>query len=470
MLNYLPKFFTKRAIGLYFIVLTTISIVFNRSNMAVLWVIFGTVEVVAFFYFANLLTKKWAKLKHKTFSKRIFSTALAIRLVWVVLSYFFYIYMTGQPFEFSTGDAFGYDHAAREIASYFQRGDFSIISMNAEALGISDLGYMNYLGVVYLFTGNSIIIARILKAIWGAWTVVLIYRIAGRNFGESTGRMAGVIAMLFPNLIYYCGLHLKEVEMLFLITAFIERADHLLRSRNFNFINIFVTLLLGLLLFTFRTVLGAAALFALFTALLFSSTRILKMGNRLVITIWLVVAVGYFLGGNIAVEVESLWSERHQNQEESMEWRTRREGGNVFAKYGSATLFAPTIFVIPVSSMVNVVGQENQQLIHGGNYIKNVLAFFVYFILVWIIRNKKWRDFLLIEVFLLAYLAIIALSAFAHSERFHQPAIPFYIMFISYGVSQMTNKGKKYFNGYMVVLFFILIAWNYIKLAGRGMV
>lgn len=465
MLNYLPKFFSNKAIALYFIALIMISLLFFNYSMSLLWIVLGIVEVVGFFFFSNLLTKRWQKLKEKTFTKRLFTTSVIIRVIWVVFSYFLYLSMTGQPFEFGAADALAYHAIAEDLAN---RG-YSHMQSVFWGVGIGDMGYGTYLGTLYMFTGKSIFIARLMKALWGAWTVILIYKITKRNFGESTGRIAGIIAMLFPNLIYYCGLHLKEIEMVFLVTLFIERTDYLLKSKQFNFINVILPLLLAGILFTFRTVLGATALFALFSALLFTSSKVSNVGNRLLLFVWAFIAVLYFMGGRINKEVDKVWQERTTNQEASMISRANKEGGNLFAKYGTASLFAPAIFTIPVASMVDVEGQENQQLIHGGNFIKNVLAFFIYFFLFWMIRQRKWRDFVLLEVFFVGYLGVVALSAFAHSERFHQPILPLFVVFVAYAISNTTNKTKKYFNWYMIGLFVVLLVWNYIKLKGRGL-
>lgn len=119
--------------------------------------------------------------------------------------------------------------------------------------------------------------------------------------------------------------------------------------------------------------------------------------------------------------------------------------------------------------MVNTPGQENQQLIHGGNFDKNILAFFVMFAMLIIIKTGKWRDYVLIGSFTISYLIVIALSSFAHSERFHQPAMPFLMIFAAYGISQVTNATKKYYMWYIAVLFLAIIAWSWFKLAGRGL-
>ena len=294
---------------------------------------------------------------------------------------------------------------------------------------------------------------------------------ASRNFGEEVGRIAAIFAMLMPNLIYYCGLHLKETEMVFLTVAFVERADYAMRSSKFTFSNLILPTILAVSLFFFRTVLGATALFAFITALGLSSMKTMKKtGKRIFMTVWVLLTIAYFLGGRIATEVEEVWAERHDNQEVSMEWRAQREGGNVFAKYASKSIFAPMIIVLPFPTMISVPNQENQQLIHGGNYVKNIMAFFAVFVMIMMLANRTWRDNLLIVSFMLGYLLVVSMSAFAHSERFHLPALPFLLILAAVGVTIQTNKTKKIFNWYVLLVFVAIVGWSWFKLAGRGMV
>lgn len=441
--------------------------------LPIVWWVFGIVEVISFFYFSNLLTRKWVDYSPKLFTKKLFSTALTIRVVWIVFSYFFYLYMTGNSFEFSSGDALFYNDIGRFGASLISQGNFNFypeFDKYAGGLGLSDTGYPVYLSFIYFLTGNSIFIVRILKAVWGAWTCLLIFKIASRNFGESVGRIAAIFCMLMPNLIYYTGLHLKEVEMVFLLVAFIERADFLIRNKNYNVINIAVPLVLAGILFTFRTVLGAAALFALATTITFSSNRLIGKAKKMMITVWVLLAIAYFVGGRVATEVEEVWQARTANQDTSLQWRASRQGGNSFSTYASKSVFAPLIFVIPFPTIINTPGQENSQLINGGNYVKNILAFFVMFALLLIIKEKKWRDYLLVGSFTIGYLIVIAMSAFAQSERFHQPALPFLLVFAAYGISRVSNNTKKYFTWYILFIFVAIVAWSWFKLAGRGMV
>jgi hypothetical protein len=57
------------------------------------------------------------------------------------------------------------------------------------------------------------------------------------------------------------------------------------------------------------------------------------------------------------------------------------------------------------------------------------------------------------------------------SERFHQPAMPFEFMFAAYGLSiAVTNKKyKRWFTYWCALMFIAALAWNWFKMAGRGL-
>ena len=118
--------------------------------------------------------------------------------------------------------------------------------------------------------------------------------LAKRTFDNpAIAKIAGVLCMLMPNLIYYCGLHLKEIEMTFLIILFLERTDYVIRLQKYNLINILLPILTAGLLFFFRTVIGVTAIFSFFTALVFSSSRILGWGKRILLIVWSIATLSY---------------------------------------------------------------------------------------------------------------------------------------------------------------------------------
>ena len=73
----------------YVIALAIVSLLFFNQMLPFIWMVFGLVEGWAFFYFSNDLTKRWQFLSPKRFIKKLFWVSLAIRLVYMVFSYFF---------------------------------------------------------------------------------------------------------------------------------------------------------------------------------------------------------------------------------------------------------------------------------------------------------------------------------------------------------------------------------------------
>lgn len=472
MLNYFPKIFANKAIGFYFLLLLVVSVLFFQYALPLWLMLFGIVEVLMFFLGTNYYTKAWASISSKTFVNRLFAVSFVIRVCYVIFSYFFYLEMTGTPFEFGAGDVGFYNEMGKYGHSMIDNGDFDFLDKFQAYSGLfySDAGYPIYLSFVYWLSGDSLIFTRLLHALWLSLTAVLIYKLAARNFGENVGRMAGIFCMLMPNLIFYCGLHLKEPVMVFLTVLFVERADYLVRGDRVRIWPLILVLLSGIATFFFRTVLGAVLFASLGFALVFSSSRIVGFGKKILVSILVLCVLGIGIGGQIADEVSAIWETGSSVQESNMQWRSEREGGNVFARYAGAAIFAPMIFTLPFPTVVNTEGQENQQMINGGNYVKNIMSFFTIFALFSLLFSGEWRKHILPLAFMCSYLLVLALSNFAQSERFHLPALPFVMMFAAYGVSLMQNRHKQWFTIWCIFIFVIGIAWSWFKLAGRGMI
>ena len=425
--------------------------------------IIGIVWVLLFFLLSTQFSKKWLGFEEKKYVRKLFLTALVLRLIWVVFSYFFYTIKTGIPFEFGSSDALAYHDAAvwyREIG-WSATIDFLF------AQSYSDAGYPIYLTALYSIIGPNIFVTRVVKAFLSAWTCVLIYKLAKRNLGEEAGRMAGIFCALSPNLVIYCGMHLKETEMIFLAIASLERADSLLRQRKINIWNIVLTVLLIVSLFFFRTVLGASVVFAFFTALVFSSTSVMTKWNRTILVLWAVIAIAVMAGGTIANEVEGYWNSRGTNQ--SLKRQQQVNKGVKWAKYATGTVMAPMMFVMPFPTMVDVDEQYNQQLVNSGNYVRNFMGIFVImavFNALFIKRN--WRDFSLIGSFVVAYLGIICSSGFANSERFLLPGLPILLMMAAYGITIVDARTYKYVRMWYILLPIMVVGWAIFKLGSRG--
>ena len=84
--------------------------------------------------------------------------------------------------------------------------------------------------------------------------------------------------------------------------------------------------------------------------------------------------------------------------------------------------------------------------------------------------KKKWRDFALIGSFTVFYLLVVALSAFANSERFLLPALPGLLIMAAYGISELNSKNYKWIKVWYVVVVLMQVGWAFFKLGSRGIV
>ncbi len=468
MTNFFPKYFADRAIAIYVVLLILVSVAFGYP-IAWYWWLFGLVEVGSFFYFSNAISKVWQRYEGKNLEHRLFLASAVIRIIYVLFSYLFYDMMTGAPFEFSPGDSLWYHDMGCLGADIVWGADVKW-SVFFEGVSLTDLGYPVWLTIVYSLTGKSVILSRCVKALISAGTAVLMYRIARRNFGESVGRMTAVFFMLMPNFIFYCGINLKETEMLFLSVLFIEKADHLMHSTKASFTDIFLMILAAAASYFFRGVLAVLLFLSFGCAIVLGNARIKKGGKWVIEGLFILLFMGVLVWNRgAAILGVGDYSSIQAEQEANIQWRATREGGNALATNASSAVYAPLIFTIPFPTMVDVGFQEDQIMIHGGNFVKNITSFLTILALILLFKSGKWRDHMLPLSFMLGYLLILIFSNYAHSERFHIPSLPFELMFAAYGVSQFKGKHKNWFAIWLAIIFIADVGWSWFKLRGRGM-
>ena len=466
MIPFFPKQISSRAIVVYLIALMAVSVVFFDYAMSFGRIILGIAFVMGFFLLTAHLSRTWSDIPEQSYVGYMFGLALALRLLWVIASYYYYIEVTGIPFEVNSADSLAYHLDASWLSTApWSEALHYLFKPNA---GVSDSGYPLYLTLIYKIFGPSVIIARLIKALLSTWTCVLLYCLASRTVGGQVGRMAGIMCALMPNLIIYCGYHLKETEMLFLVVAFLERTDYLMRMRQYTIWNIAIPLLLAGSLFFFRTVLGAAAIFAYATSVLLANTPSMKKGwKRAAIISWSTLAVAVAAGSALMTEVEGYWEQRDSNVVQKRMAQTI--SGNQWAKYATGTVMAPMVMALPFATMVDVDNQVEQQTKSGGNYVRNFMAFFVILAIYEAFRQKKLRGFVLIGAFTVSYLGIISLSGFSNSERFLLPGLPGLICMWAYGVSELKESSFRFLTPWCFIVFLMDFGWAFFKLGSRGL-
>lgn len=463
---FFPSEISTRGTSVFIASLLIVSLLFWGYSMPLMYAGMGILWVTAFFFLTARWSKEWQTIPKRQFVSYLFIAALFLRLVWVIVSYYYYIAVTGVPFEFDAADSMGYHNEAEWLAGagwdvareyYF----------GPQASQVSDVGYPLFLTVLYKLFGPNVFLVRCIKALLSSFTCYLLYLLASRTFGEESGRIAGIMCVLMPNLIIYCGYHLKETEMIFLEVAFLERTDYLFRNRKMDVWIILLTTLLICSLFFFRTLLGAAAVFAFASGIVLSSAPTMKRGWRRAMLIgWGVICLSAVAGGTAMTELEGMWEQKDEHTQMRRAEQVSR--GNQWAMYATGAVMAPMVVVLPFSTMVDT-GQIHQLTRCGGNFIRNFMGFFALVAVVEAIRRKKWRDFALIGSFVVAYLGVVSLSGFSSSERFLLPGLPGLILLWTYGVSSLRKISFRLLNPWCFVVVLMEVAWAYFKIGSRGL-
>ena len=449
----LHRHFQWVGVGLYLAALLTVSVGFRSYAMKPLWMAWGIGTVLFFFGLSYWCFRQWRDDDPKKFLRKVFWWALGIRAVYIGAIIFYYYFETGVSFEYNAADSWAYHRTACALSDLAREGRIREVfyNLNTGTLGFSDQGYLLYLTTLYTCFGKNILGPRLLKALMSAFTCVAVYKIASRNLGDKTARLAAVMAVFLPQFIHYNGTYLKETEMVFLATLALERFDGLIHTKRHVFWNILLVVLLTALTFGFRTVVGMA-LIASYLVYLFCCDKTL-LGNRAKI----VAASATALLALILMASPIGW-------EMTMMLKINVSTAPVQALYS-----APGFLTLPLTNLVEVAN-PTQKMMNGDFFVKNYLAFFALLAIVIAFRERQWRSLSLVGTYTLLYALMIAFSFAFKMERYHLPAMPGLLIMAAFAMNRFRKRDFKWYYAYCALLLVAIVAWNYLKLVSRGLV
>ena len=436
-------------------------------------------SVLLFFYGISSFARSWTRYRERSFLKNVFWTGFIVRFIWVCYEYFIFnpeFYGTPVGSMADTGWYMTFGHNIAEwVRNGFQESFSGMLKRNYTAL--DDTAYPIWLAIINLvtFDVSDIFIPYVLKCLMGAYCAISMYRVAKHHFGVSAARMTALFCMLNPNMIYWCGTMMKEPEMVFLCCLFIEKTDVTLSTSNkLGFRELIPGVLIGMALMFFRAALGLVAFLAIFAHIVFVSRKVMSNGKKVLAGVLVAAALFVGLGDQFIEQTkEHIKDVEGGGQKRNMEWRAEREGGNSFARYAGATVFAPLIFTIPFPTFNQAEADQVVQILTaGGSYIRNVLSYFIILVLILVFISGEWRKHVFILAFTVGYLVVLVFSGYAQSGRFHMPVWPMIMLLAAYGI-QVLKDNKRIKWQYNIVLMLevvVCLAWNWFKLKGRGMI
>ena len=473
----IPKWLVWKPIIFFFVAFVACRVAFGYP-MPAEFVVVACFSVLLFFYGNYEFARLSQRNNENTFLRKMFWAGLIIRLMWGFYLYFFFnpeFYGNTYGDDADTGWYMDFGHG---IADWIRNGmpiSFDQLRISY-ASAIDDIGYPIILALEYILTFDvsDVLVPFAAKSFMGAYCAICIYRLSKRHFSEGVARLAVIFVTFNPNMIYWCGSMMKEPEMIFFCCLFLEKTDFTLStSSKLGFRQLLPGVLIGLFFFFIRTALGLVAFLAIFGHIVFVSHRVMSTGKKVLAGLMVAIALLIGVGERLQVQSQELFSTvQSGSQKVNMEWRAERKGGNSFAKYAGAAVFAPLIFTIPFPTFnMAVEDQITQMLLCGGSYIHNLLSFLVIVVMLLMLASGEWRKHVFILAYTIGYLVILVFSGYAQSGRFHMPIWPV-ILFAAGGI-QIAKSNKRLQRGVNIVLLlevFVSLAWNWFKLAGRGMI
>ena len=463
------RYYLQRAILVYFLSLLLCSIVFYQHVMTWYAFVAGITSIILFYLLSVNWEKTWKNKDDKAFERSVFLSALLLRLCWVFLYYEFTTIFWGTPWEQPEGtkmDSVSYFNESLWAMELLDDGLFGVY-LDWISTRLSDAGYPLLLMVFNKISGSSILFTRIPNALCDAWTAVLVYRLAKRNFDKNTAQLASIYTVLMPVLIFFSGVTMKESIMLMLTMWGLNLGDIIIRSRKLNVRTILSFALVAGSLFFFREVLLWVMMLAFFGSFALSSPRVKQASQRTIILVLAVTAVLLVAGGTILQQYEGIESQLAMTEDNFV----NRSRDNTLVKNLSKGMLFPFLFALPFPTMTDVPGQYVQAIQNSGFFLKNIFSFFCVFGIILLFTRSEWRNSSFLLEFLIGYLIVLGFSSFTHSGRFHHPVICVELIFAAYGLYAIkTIRQAKMFNLFFFLEIVIVIGWNWFKLAGRGLI
>ena len=475
----IPNWLIGSSIAFFFVAMFACWGVFGYVPAFDLWMV-AAISVVLFFYGGSVMSKNWSHAGEKRFAQNVFVAGLIVRFLFVL--YMYYIF---NPEHYGTtygdgADVTWYMPFGEAIAQWIRNGfDGTFEQLRLKwGSAIDDVGYPIWLGIEYWLTGSvsDVLIPFVVKSIIGAYCAICIYHIAKRHFGEGTARLAAIFVCVNPNMIYWCGSMFKEAEMVFLVCVAVDLIDKALTSgKKLTFKSLLPGIIVAFYLFFFRSALGLIMFLAIFAHIIMASERVMSMGKKVLAGVLVAVTLFVGVGDRLRSQTEKMIDAAQSDyQAKNMEWRSeRKDGSNSLAKYASAAVFAPLIFTIPFPTFNQAEATQYLQMqLAGGSYIKNIISFFVILVMFMMLISGEWRRHVFILAYTVGYLAILVVSSFAQSGRFHMPIWPMLMLFAAYGIqiAKTNAKVRKWWPMVLVIEVVACLAWNWFKLKGRGMI
>jgi len=425
------------------------------------------------FFAAGLQYYSKAWQNNDSFIQRLFLHSVLYRSIGIGFLYLLtYFYDPGNlPMEVYAQDSWNYHFSGTMVADALE--EESPISMALASIWKSetDYGFATIIGFIYYIFGKNIVLIKLFNALLGSLTVIRIYQITRITYDEQRARLAGIITMLMPALLWFTGFYLKETTLIFLIANIGYLTYRIILRKKFRVLNSLLILCHFGIIFYFRVVLAPLLIMCTILQILChkSSNRNYKISSILISILF--VCGSYFVMTELGMNkhIESA-IEASQDQFGNELSDTSKKRGVTYAAAIISPLLIAAAIITPFPSLLDFEATQLGIYAHFQNEIvRNCLYFFVFLGLYNVYKTKN-SGAIFIGGFSITYIIILAVSGISFQDRFQILALPFLIIFMADGMATQYPKRNKHWIHYLSGIFIVILMWNLFKLSNRGLI
>ncbi|MEQ9188620.1 MAG: glycosyltransferase family 39 protein [Cryomorphaceae bacterium] len=446
------------------------ALAFSENLMPFTWLITGTVLAIAYISGTYVLGSRWTHsdtgvvLQNLTVYSILINSITAIGLYWLFHSF------TGTFHEPRAADSFQYHDNAVQIAAQFRNLSFNFDDI-LRGYGIDDSGYNLFLGFVYSIFGTDPIAGRIANVVLATLSMRLLFKSALLLYNRQVAQTAALLFMLSPLTLYFVGVTLKEITMVYLVMLSFYHLYSAYVQPKLQMKTLVVAMLAVLGLFFFRVVLGVSMVisFGLFLSVnFFNRSTVRKRRVLIVAFISLLILIIVLASSELGTRLQELYAISGEQMTRELKDKSIK-GGFSLQRGIIAPLLFIGILIAPFASLVYTDSQVTQAWLMSPLLIKNILAIFTLLGLYYSIK-KRWKQDSFAALALIVYLLVLAYSAQTTSPRYQFAVYPFLMLFTAHGLVRYRGIRIFHLGLYCLIIVGVIMAWNYFKLSIRGLV
>ncbi|MEW7277939.1 hypothetical protein ABW636_05035 [Aquimarina sp. 2201CG1-2-11] len=445
-------------------------IMFPEYTMPLFILLGGVGTIFVFFVALWQYPRYW--LTTKGFIRKLFIHSVVYRILGVIVIYLLTLFFdpASLPFEIKAVDSINYNTSGLLAGEAFQKGESVFKALSGFWKNESDYGFSIVIGFLYYLFGSYPLVVKIFNVLVGSFTVIRIYQITRHVYNEERARLAGILMMLMPPLIWFIGMALKETLLIFiivniayLITKQIFVSGFKLGVMGFIIFQIAITLY-------FRTIMAPLLLICLLLQIMFIQTSNIRYRVLSVFISGVLIYASYLVVGWLGMlESIEMMIEASQDQFGSELSHAAEEKGISYTAAIISPLLIAGAMITPFPSLLNFEEAQLGIYVHFYNeIIRNCLYFFVFFGLIRILKQFR-KGIIFMLSFVLGYIMILAISGISFQDRFQILALPFLIVFMADGIYTHYPKKTKHWKIYLFFIFAAILMWNLFKLSNRGL-